>query len=154
MLAGKLAFAGLLSLASLCGGVGLGSYTVGGFRTNTPPDIIGLLNHHQPDDAHVTPPPAMLPSRVAHVCTGCDASLFRDPPMAEDAYGEDAGYELGYDVPYSSDALNSDAVTSTEPLVDTVTGARPSAPEAQGEGAIVSHDVPLPDVTPPDPPPS
>ncbi len=76
MIAGKIAFAAGAFAASLMSGVGLGGYTIGGFRTYQPADLIAEMAPDGSDRAFVQAPPP--PPPAYHVCKGCDAKLYRD----------------------------------------------------------------------------
>lgn len=67
-------------LASLLGGLGLGRYTIGGFKMRAPVDIISQMAsgreravEAEAQDAVMMPQPPARP-----VCTGCDARLDRE----------------------------------------------------------------------------
>lgn len=98
MMIGRIAFAAGLLLASSLGGVALGSYTIGGFRFQQPPDIIAGLAVAQGDLAAAEPALVPQPEPV-HECLGCDAKLHREVDWyaAAIAYTEGPQPDPGYD---------------------------------------------------------
>lgn len=76
MLHAKIAFAAGAMAASLLGGIALGGYTTGGFNAREPVDVIAnaasrVRSENSGEVAAVVGP-------VNHVCTGCDAKLYRE----------------------------------------------------------------------------
>ena len=85
MIVEKAALAAGAFAASLMGGVGLGSYTLGGFRAYQPVDIIAEMASDRHGEAFTPNPLPQAP--IAHVCKGCDAKLYRDVDYeAEQSY--------------------------------------------------------------------
>lgn len=94
MMISKLAFAAGLFVASSLGGVALGSYTIGGFRIDDPPDVIGGLAAVDVQGEGAPPKAAAPIMDYMHVCKGCDAKLYRDQDWQ---YEEPAHEEARYD---------------------------------------------------------
>lgn len=79
----KLALIAGVLLTSLLGGVALGSFTIGGFRVDQPSDTMGLFlaERSTPGISHEAAGPVLLTQgEQVHVCTGCDAKLYRADP--------------------------------------------------------------------------
>lgn len=73
--------------ASLLGGIALGGYTTGGFSAREAVDVIGnavtRVRHVEPKVV------AFIEGPTNHVCTGCDAKLYRE----DDWYRNDVAYQ-------------------------------------------------------------
>lgn len=77
MLHAKIAFAAGVMAAALLGGIALGGYTAGGFKEREQTDIISQAASRVRSGgfrAETAQPQAP----IYHVCTGCDAKLYRE----------------------------------------------------------------------------
>lgn len=133
MIAAKIAFAAGAFAASLLGGVGLGSYTIGGFRVAQPVDIIAEMAPDASAGAYVEAPLPQAP--VNHVCTGCDAKLYRDVDWYEASYlPEEPPPEEGRwtvaDDPAAAEPVPADAVPADESV---------KAPD----GSLAAYEAPV-----------
>ncbi len=137
MIAGKIAFTAGAFAASLLSGVSLGGYTIGGFRQHQPIDIIAETATSRSRDAFVAAPLPQAP--VRHVCTGCDAKLYRDVAwdQAEASYLPDDGQATEGEGRWSvaEDSVPPDPVPVEPVSVDT--GA------AGPDGSLAVYEAPV-----------
>ena len=142
MIASKLAFAAGLFIASSIGGVALGSYTIGGFRADDRPDIIGGLAAADVSSEATPKPVDLAVMDGAHVCAGCDAKLYRDEEWryqepaydeaSSESYGEPEDLTVAEDAPQAATAK-----PETAPVVQIAdAGASAPASEAPAQLAV------------------
>lgn len=100
MMSRKAALAVMTLIGSLAGGLALGSYAVGGLGGTVPQIFKGEAGAEHDVAAWIPPPPpppaTIGPVSARHVCTGCDADLYREADWRQSASYDDADLEDGY----------------------------------------------------------
>lgn len=121
----KLAIAMACLLTSSLGGVALGSYTIGGFRSQSPANAGGDLAISASGESEATAlvqPVGYAPimPEQAHVCRGCDAHPYREwgenADQTDYVQGEEIGDEAEVPVRFVDAAQDDEAKGGTRPL--------------------------------------
>lgn len=134
---GKVALAVMTLIGALAGGLALGSYAVGGLGGTVPQIFRGTAGvEHDVAAGWIGPPsaPAVIgPTPARHICTGCDAGLYREADWRQSAAYDETDLEGGYR------------------FVDADAAAAPStADDASAPSPLAQYGLTLPPVeTPP-----